>query len=874
MKLSVVIGLLGILLFTGFLCQAQVMINEVDYDQDGTDTEEFVELYNSADQVVDLSAGSFALQFYNQDGVLYRAFDLTGTIGAGDYFVVGVEGVANVDQVVTPSTNLIQNGPNDAVQLVRLGAGPEDSDLVIDGLAYDGENPVVTIDGFTEAADNPFLGNGSIARIPDGKNTGDNATDFVFDTLNNPSPGEANNPPILPVQTGTEEQLSIYVLDVGQGDSTLVVSPTGQSLLIDGGNNTRGSSVVVPFLRELEIDGVHRTLDYMIASHYDADRIGGLDEVAAEILPATAYDRGGVNSTNTQSVQDYIAAIAPVRHPLYPGLSIDLGGGAIVEVINVGEKIGEAGPTVENKIYPGGEVSINPDAENEFSASIKISFGGFQMIVSGDLTGGGLGSTDVESAVAPVVGDVDVYHVNHAGSLTSSSEAYLRTLQPEVAVISVGNNGFGHPVQEVIDRIQTIGGAEVYQTGQGNGGLGDYVANGTILFRTDGSVYSVEGGDLTRRFYRVDDPARILFDHTRLESAGDADWLVDEDSRYPDPAEPTGENDWAGALSSWAYDLWRREHQVETLPSSAELTFGDSTNPQDLSYFDAIVFPEPHEPLLSEEERTALLGFVENGGGLLMIANQSGADRGTGADAVSFWNDFLNRANPASPLGVSFNAANVTFTGEGDGLGQTSSNLDYEYGETILVGEAGVVSGLSFLGGTHMQVFSATNESVRPLAWRNTLSQEDTSEAILARSRFGAGRVVALGDDYPMDDGSGHPDNVLVNGYDNPSAPEETHDVLLINTVQYLAGPRAARLPEGAVVINEIQTGSEGFIELFGPANTSLKNCALWGRDASAELDYKLVSLDGLKIPSDGFLVIGAQGIPTTDHADPLRFPW
>ena len=272
----------------------------------------------------------------------------------------------------------------------------------------------------------------------------------------------------------------IYCLNVGQGDATIVVSPSGQTLLMDGGNNGKGNSVVIPFFQSHGISD----LDYMVASHLEADHIGGLDEVAESFMPVIAYDHGGTHDTITY--QDYAAAIASVRQTISAGHVINLGGGVTATCLCVGGNL------------PGGQ-SVSVSDENDRSVGLLVEYDDFDFWVSGDLGGGGGALYDVESAVAPHIGDVDVLRVNHHGSSTSSNSTFLQTLLPEIAVISVGNNSYGHPTQDVLDRIGSTSTVQaIVQTAAGSGGTHAkvLVANDHIHIHVSDLGYSVTGGSV------------------------------------------------------------------------------------------------------------------------------------------------------------------------------------------------------------------------------------------------------------------------------------------------------------------------------------------------------------------------------------------
>ncbi|PID81487.1 hypothetical protein CSB20_02695 [bacterium DOLZORAL124_64_63] len=277
-----------------------------------------------------------------------------------------------------------------------------------------------------------------------------------------------------------EGNLIITCIDVGQGDSTLIQSPSGRTLLFDGGKNGRGNAIVVPLLQSVGID----TLDYMVASHYHSDHIGGLDEVFAAIpVREAVYDRGWSYSSATYD--SYATTVAAKRQTIQPGQIIDLGEGVIVTCLALNGN-DQLPPPYNDR-----------SKENEYDVCLKVEYGGFDFFQAGDLTGGGLSYEDIETSVAPLVGDLDVYHVSHHGSISSSNPAFMQAVQSEVAIISVGDNGYGHPAQEVLDRLVQYGNF-VYQTEEGEGGTLSSqdlrVLNGHISIVTDGgATYTVAG---------------------------------------------------------------------------------------------------------------------------------------------------------------------------------------------------------------------------------------------------------------------------------------------------------------------------------------------------------------------------------------------
>lgn len=280
----------------------------------------------------------------------------------------------------------------------------------------------------------------------------------------------------------SSNELEIYFINTGQSDSTLLISPTGETFLFDCGSNGEGAGVVVPLLNSLNIN----QLDYSSASHYHADHLGGFDEIwDAGIASTICYDRGNINEPTTASYSDYKSRYNSVRQTIQPGQIVNLGGGVTVKCM-----------VVDGRLSNGTVIDISGSSQLENSASIGflVEYGDFQMWMGGDLTGGGNGTTNVESTLGPLVGDVDVYQANHHGSRTSSNSDWIANLKPEFTVIPCGtNNPYGYPKQEVINRINTTNKLNpIWSLTEGTGSANGYTsANGTIHIKTDGSRYIV-----------------------------------------------------------------------------------------------------------------------------------------------------------------------------------------------------------------------------------------------------------------------------------------------------------------------------------------------------------------------------------------------
>jgi beta-lactamase superfamily II metal-dependent hydrolase len=281
--------------------------------------------------------------------------------------------------------------------------------------------------------------------------------------------------------------VTISILDVGQGDATLVESSSGMTLLFDGGGNGSGNSVVLPYLASRGIT----ELDYIVASHYHADHIGGLDEVYTQTgATQGVWDRGWSYTTLTYS--SYASAVAGNRFTITDGQVFDLGDGVTVTCIGLNSN-GRLNPPYSNSSY-----------ENEYCVALLIECGDFDYFQAGDLVGNpDSGDVDVETSVAQDLAamgkaDLEVYKVNHHGSYTSSNAFLLNTTTPEVAVISVGaTNSYGHPHQEPMERLLDRD-VFVYQTTPGNGYVlppsNLSVVNGHVIIETTGfGTYLVDG---------------------------------------------------------------------------------------------------------------------------------------------------------------------------------------------------------------------------------------------------------------------------------------------------------------------------------------------------------------------------------------------
>ena len=280
---------------------------------------------------------------------------------------------------------------------------------------------------------------------------------------------------------------------------------------------------------------------------------------------------------------------------------------------------------------------------------------------------------------------------------------------------------------------------------------------------------------------------KFLFDATKAETAGNADWVIDEDGsgssytpqRIPTPGQSTvtsttPETYWTGALSSWGIALVKLGQTVETLPSGGSITYGNVSNPQDLSNYNVFVVDEPNI-VFTMSEKQAILNFVNNGGGLFMVSDHTGSDRnGDGWDSPAIWNDLMtNNGTVSNPFGFAVDLTNIS---------EVSTNvLSGNPSNVLLHGTQGNVTQLSFNNGATLTLNSAANPSVQGLVWQNSYTQS-TTHGMSASATYGAGRVFIVTDSSPVDDGSGAPGNTLYIGWSLYS-----HTQLFMNASLWLA---------------------------------------------------------------------------------------
>lgn len=323
---------------------------------------------------------------------------------------------------------------------------------------------------------------------------------------------------------------------------------------------------------------------------------------------------------------------------------------------------------------------------------------------------------------------------------------------------------------------------------------------------------------------------KILFDCRKAESAGNADWVIDADQwnllwnpnatlassgneanpqRLPTPSQTlvtssTPETYWTGSLSYWGLDCVKKGYQVETLPFNVSLTYGNTLNPQDLSNYKVFIVDEPNI-LFTIAEKTAMMHFVQNGGGLFLISDHTISDRnGDGQDSPVIWNDFIsNNGVLNNGLGFKFDLVNIS---------QTSNNVISSPTDTILHGTAGNVTQVQWSNGTTMSLTPSQNPSVKGVIYTTGTTPGDAN-VLCAYARVGNGKVAAIGDSSPPDDGTGDPNDVLYNGYIVDAGGN--HQKLLMNITIWLAS--------GGSIATDVKENNEALFNIYpNPASNNL----------------------------------------------------
>ena len=237
-----------------------------------------------------------------------------------------------------------------------------------------------------------------------------------------------------------QKPLQIYFIDVEGGQSTLFVTPTGQSLLVDTGwgyHAYRDANRIAAAAKRAKI----KKIDYVIITHYHADHVGGVPQLVAKIPVETFIDHGPDRETSKQAqilYSDYQKAIAGKNHILAkPGETIPIKSMNVVIVSADGNVIDKPLPGAgqPNPFCSGVQQKATDPTENARSVGVVMTFGKLRIVDLGDLTW----NKELE-LMCPEnkLGKADIFIVSHHGTDLSNSPALVHRLQPRVAIMDNG----------------------------------------------------------------------------------------------------------------------------------------------------------------------------------------------------------------------------------------------------------------------------------------------------------------------------------------------------------------------------------------------------------------------------------------------------
>ena len=247
--------------------------------------------------------------------------------------------------------------------------------------------------------------------------------------------------------TPVTTDLIIEYLDVGQGDSILITT-NNHNMLIDAGNNKDGK-LLVNYFKEKNI----KEFEYVIGTHPHEDHIGGMDNILKNFKVDKIYMPNVTTNYKTYTeIIDYLNK-----------------NNQEITIPYIGEifYLGEAKIRV---IYTG----TDPDNINNDSIILKLTFGNYNFLFTGDTT------KEIEDTLLNENIESDVIKIAHHGSPYSNSLAFLKKVNPKYAIISVGDNDYNQPSDIILNRLKLMN-IETYRTDK----------QGTIVIQTNGEEIKI-----------------------------------------------------------------------------------------------------------------------------------------------------------------------------------------------------------------------------------------------------------------------------------------------------------------------------------------------------------------------------------------------
>lgn len=325
-----------------------------------------------------------------------------------------------------------------------------------------------------------------------------------------------------PATTATEDaapdgELSVHLLNVGQGSSTLIIGPDGDTMLIDTGDWTDDGEDIIAHLEAHDVTRI----DHLVTSHPDADHIGGSAAVIEHFEingdgVGAVYDPGIASTSATY--EEYLDAIETHNVTLYRA--------------QAGDSVQISG--AEARILAPPEGYLANEDRNENSIVLHLQFGASSFLLPGD------GETASEEYLVETYGnslDSTVLAVGHHGSQSSTSEAFLDAVSPQAAVISSAyDSQYGHPHEVVLSRLASRS-VPTYWT----------ATHGTTTFTSNGSTVTVatqQEGPTTATELRTGEPIapstdRAVTDRLVIHADGSGTAQITEAETPTEPTEET-----------------------------------------------------------------------------------------------------------------------------------------------------------------------------------------------------------------------------------------------------------------------------------------------------------------------------------------------
>jgi len=259
------------------------------------------------------------------------------------------------------------------------------------------------------------------------------------------------------VEDYQSSELQVYFIDVGpQGDAELVIAPTGETLLVDSGNE---ATTVQGFLDELGVDRI----DIMVNSHPHADHIGGALQVLQHVQVDEVWDVGVAYSSGLyEKVLEEIAS--------------QVEDGRLTFAMARTGMTAQLGPEVELEVLHPTDPELWENINNT-SITFRLTYGDFSILFTGDI------EAEAEEAILQRGTDVSatLLKVAHHGSYSSTTTEFLEAVSPEYAIILAGqNNPYGHPHQSTLDKLAERDIEFAYTA-----------VSGTIKVTSNGTTYKV-----------------------------------------------------------------------------------------------------------------------------------------------------------------------------------------------------------------------------------------------------------------------------------------------------------------------------------------------------------------------------------------------